>query len=234
VGWLAAVRSGLLDDDDLEPPVPPGLAHASPALRSLARFLRIDDDLLAAAARSPEAAPEPGRDKLAAWVAGLPAAEKDARLVRLLSGEAAPVRADVLRRFRAAHATPRSERAGGRTVGELHADAEARRAERRRREAERRATERARREAERAAARKAHLRGLVGREDALWREVDAQVQTRLPKGYDRAVELLVDLRDLAARADAEPQFRAGVAALRERYASRPSLRQRLDRAGLTG
>lgn len=62
LAWLAAVRAGDLEAEETEPPVPPGLGSLSAPLRSLAKFLRVDDDLLAvAAARSadPPAAPAP-------------------------------------------------------------------------------------------------------------------------------------------------------------------------------
>ena len=32
-----------------------------------------------------------------------------------------------------------------------------------------------------------------------WREVESLIATKLPKNYDRAVNLMVDLRNLAAR-----------------------------------
>jgi len=52
LGWLLRAQSGELDDDDTEPPVPPGLGQLSASLESLAEFLRIDDDLLHVAAES--------------------------------------------------------------------------------------------------------------------------------------------------------------------------------------
>jgi hypothetical protein len=87
LGWLLAAQTEL-DDDELEPPVPPGLARVTGSLRSLTEFLRIDDDLLAVAA---EASPQPGPGcsdaELAAFVRGLPADEKDELLVRSVTGD---------------------------------------------------------------------------------------------------------------------------------------------------
>jgi uncharacterized Zn finger protein len=53
-----------------------------------------------------------------------------------------------------------------------------------------------------------------------------------PKEYDRAVQILADLRDLAARGNTNREFAARLAALREEYAKRRSLIDRLDKAGL--
>lgn len=44
LGWLLCVQSGDLDDDDLEPPVPAGLAQLSASLKSVVEFLRIDPE----------------------------------------------------------------------------------------------------------------------------------------------------------------------------------------------
>jgi hypothetical protein len=44
LGWLLCVQHGELDDEDIEPAVPPGLGQPSASLESLASFLRIDED----------------------------------------------------------------------------------------------------------------------------------------------------------------------------------------------
>ncbi|HEY3080538.1 MAG TPA: hypothetical protein VGM69_11630 [Chloroflexota bacterium] len=234
LAWLAGAQAGDLRDQAREPPVPPGLGDLSASLQALAAFLRLGDDLLAvAAAGSAAPPPAPSAAELGRWIAGLPAAEKDAWLTRVATGEAARVGAELRRGFDRPEAAGTDDGDGGRTVGELVGAAEARAAERRRREAERRAAERARRQREEAAARARYLDGLAGREDALWDEVEALVDTTRPKEYEQAVQLLRDLRDLAARQDGAEAFAARLGSLRRRCAKRPSLLERLDRAGLT-
>ncbi|MGW5240036.1 hypothetical protein ACWEOW_13980 [Monashia sp. NPDC004114] len=90
------------DSADLEPPVPPGLGALSGAQRALAEFLRLDDDLFGAAAAvsAPMGEGAEDLDDLAAWVDRLPAAEKNRLLERVVRGEAARVRMELLRRFR--------------------------------------------------------------------------------------------------------------------------------------
>ncbi len=51
LGWLLCVQNEELDDEDQEPPVPPGLGQIDPSLENLAEFLGIDPDLLAVAAK---------------------------------------------------------------------------------------------------------------------------------------------------------------------------------------
>ena len=234
LAWLAGAQTGELDDRAREPPVPPGLGDLSAPLRALVDFLRVDADLLAeAAAASAAPPPAPSAAELGRWIAGLPTAEKDAWLTRVAQGEAAPVAAELRRRLARPGAAPADDADGERTVGELLAAAEALAAERRRQEAERRAAERAQRQREQAAARARYLDGLVGREEELWGQVDSLAEAKRPKEYDQAVALVRDLRDLATRGTGADAFAASLARLRQRCAKRPSLLERLDRAGLT-
>jgi hypothetical protein len=100
LGWLLAVQSGDVDDEDTEPPVPAGLRDLSAPLQAIADFLEIDKDLIAvAAAVSPEIQASKG---LAEWIVSLPAEERDTLLAWVASGEGAPLQALLLRRFRAA------------------------------------------------------------------------------------------------------------------------------------
>lgn len=67
LGWLAGVGACELDDDSLEPEVPPGMSQLSAAQQALVDFLEIDLDLVAAAAvateesGSRESGPTPAR-----------------------------------------------------------------------------------------------------------------------------------------------------------------------------
>jgi hypothetical protein len=233
LGWLAGARAELLEDDELEPPVPAGLGHLSASLTALARFLRLDDDLIEiAAARSPVLPKPPSPAELARGIQALPGADKDTLLARLAIGSPAQARAELLRRLQPAAAPDQDRRAAARPVAELLAAADTRAEERRRQEAARQAAEQARLAREQAAARARYLDSLVGREEQLWRQAEALIETKRPNDYDRAVQLLVDLHDLGQRQQQPEPFAARLGPLRERYARRPSLLERLDRAGL--
>ena len=160
-------------------------------------------------------------------------AHKDGLLLRLAQGEDLYLRAELVRRFGAA--TTRASVAGGkRTAEELHAEAAQRANDRERQEAERKAAERARQDREQAAARAAYLSGLVGRDEDLWRQVEAHIETKRPQEYDLAVQLLKDLHDLGAREQRSAEFASRLALIRERYSRRTGLLDRLARAGLIG
>jgi hypothetical protein len=236
LGWLLCAQAGELDDAEEEPPCPPGLGRLSAALEAFVAFMRVDRDLLeAAAAGSPEAEETLPAEDVERWVSGLPEAEKTTLLVRLIGGGEPHLRAELVRRFRSSRsASPSGTAAGRRTVGELLEAAERRAEERRRREAERAARERARREREAAEARERHLAALARREAEAWGEVEALIATKQPGKYDAAVALLRDLRDLAARAGRREEVEARLIRLREQHAKKPSLIGRLRAAGLVG
>ena len=234
LGWLLRAQAAELDDDDVEPPVPPGLGELSASLESLAEFLRIDGDLLHVAAKASQPLGDTGvdRDAVRAWVGKLEAKDKDELLANLIVDSDHAQFTELLLRFlkeRAAGGT--GPAATGRTVGQLLKAAKAYAAKRQRTEAEKRAKEKARREREAAIAREKHLDSLVGREAKLWAEVDTLVASKQPKSYDQAVKLLVDLRDLEARGKGN-DFRMRIEALRQAQTRKPSFIERLRKAGL--
>jgi hypothetical protein len=221
LAWLRAAELQNADDDEPEPPVPPGLGDPSPPLASFIEFFDLDKYLIQAAAEaSPPRQPMPALPPEEA-IACLSPAERDAFLVRLARGERHLSLAlnrrlqEVTGASRPAAATPR------RTWGQLRATAN-----RLRHEAQQRAAKAAE------AKRIAELQAFAPREAEAWREVMALVEEKKVASYDKAVALLRKLRDLAEYQGRTADFQAQVAGLRERYANRPALRERLQRAGL--
>ena len=235
LGWLLGVQSENVDDDRPEPPVPAGLRDLSPSLRSLAQFLRIDPDFLEEAAElSVDQEPAvPSSEILSTWIASLPEQEKDSLLLQVASGKAPHVGVDLVRRFQQEH--PKMQVAGPparRTAGELLAAADRRAAERARRDAERKRLEKEREAQERAAERAKYLDALEAREVQSWDQLHPLIATKRPSDYDRAVTLVADLRDLAARQGSSAIFRERLRDLRARHAGKPSLIRKLNEAGL--
>ncbi|MCW2934211.1 MAG: hypothetical protein JWM19_5173 [Actinomycetia bacterium] len=249
LGWLLKVQmSGLHDDDEdpddeeldnedledqVEPPVPAGLRELSDPLASVAEFLKIDGDLIATAAQASAPLVPVSDDGIADWVTALPTSEKDKFLTMVAEGEGAQVEALLVRRFRReSRPAGGAAASAGRTAGELLAGAEARRAARKAAEARAREEARARRAAEQAAAHERHLEKLAGRKDETWQQVEKLTMLSKPKEYDQATQLLTDLHEIARREDGIAAFTARVRELRTRYAKRPSLMERFDKAGL--
>lgn len=159
--------------------------------------------------------------------------EKNALLLRVAHGDDAHLRMELLRCFREQHRDPSEAAPGSRTVGELLAAAQIRRAEREALEAAQREQERARRERAAATAREKHLNELAADEDHAWQRVIVSLDTKKPTEYDKAVELLVDLRAVAERKNRLDVFERRFAQLRQQHLRKPSLLQRFDRARLT-
>ncbi len=234
LAWLLCVQARELKNDATEPLVPPGLGDLPASLQAFADFLRIDQDLLAAAAaRSPGGDTSSSDPEVERWIAALPDAAKTDWLVRLAGGKEPHLRAELLRQCRESKpAAPRRGSETPRTVGELLAAADRLAEERRRKEAERAAAERARREREAAEARERYLKNLATREAAVWDEVDALIATKQPGKYDQAIKLLRDLRDLHSWKGTAGDIEARLFQLREEHAKKPSFLNRLENAGL--
>jgi hypothetical protein len=233
IAWLGCIEADDLEDEATEPACPPGLGTLSPALQAFASFLRIDNDLIEAAATASPALETTDDAALEAWVAALPETEKTSILVRLVAGNAAHLRAELLRRFRDSRAAPApAGTARARTVAQLVEAAKVRAEERRRQETKRAARAKARRERAAAEARERRLAALAKREDEAWREVDALIATKQPKKYDEAVVLLRDLCDVCARGGSQEEAAARIARLRAEHSRKPSLMNRLRKAAL--
>lgn len=234
LAWLRCIQSQDIADDEPEPPIPAGLGTLDASLTAVAEFLRIDPDLIAAAAAgsAPAASGEPTAAQLRAWVVGLPVRDKDAILTDLITGGDSHLRSQMLRRYRDAHPTDASTPTAARTAGQLLATAADLRAERERHDADQRERERARRDRSAAAARQRHLDTLAVDQPAAWQRVDTLIATKKPREYETAVQLLIDLRDLGERDGDITSFRNRLAELKAVHARKPSLLERFNLAGL--
>jgi len=238
LGWLLCAQRGLLEDDEAEPSLPagcPSLRESHAPLDAFANFLGIDSDLVEAAVEGlpAQSASAPSGAEVKAWIHSLSEGEKEEWLLRLADGGEPNLRLDLLKRYREAHAEPEvGEPAERRTVGELLKLRDARAEERKRHAAQKRAADDARRARESEAERQKHLDGLVGREAALWDQIEALIAVHQAKKYEEAVDLVRDLADLAARQGTAADFRSRYRALRDRHSTKRSLLARLDKAGI--
>ena len=230
LAWLLVVPE--LDEDEVEPPVPAGLGELSGSQQALANFLRINPDLLAAAseASKPLTMKAPSAAVLGRWVKALPESDKDELLLRVLRGDGALLRSEMLRRFQGAEPDQSAE--GRRTVKELLVAAERARTRREGATRKREAAERRRKEQEAAAAQAKRLDALARNPGKAWKQVDVLIEAKRAKEYDAAVAILDDLHALAVREEDVAGFATRMGRLREQNIRRPSLIDRFDRARL--
>ncbi|MFB7110833.1 hypothetical protein [Streptomyces sp. NPDC056190] len=230
LAWLSAPTAWELEDDDeeeyqtcLEPPVPAGLGELTAPQRALADFLRVDNDLLTAAAQASPAAPKkparPTKKELAPLIAAMSQKEKDALLLRLALGPEPGLHTELLHRLRGAGA-PTTD-SGRRSAAYLLDAAHTLRTARRQRAEHERATARAQR-----------LTALASEAESAWQQIEAHIATKKTSAYDQAVILLAELRDACAHTGRQTEFRQRLTRLREGNQRRPGLIHRLDRHGL--
>jgi len=233
IGWLLGVQRGEVADDQIEPPVPANLSALSTTQARLVEFLRVDRDLLDAAAEgNPSVQPtQETHEVWAAWVKSLPNSEKDDALMQLLDGEPARIAMELRARFsgsrRPSHTLP-----SRRTAAELLATAEILGKKRKEQSALMAESEMKRQQELAAQARRRHLDSLAGSESEIWTKIDRLIAIRQSRSYDEAVQHLKDLRDLAARRTSQPDFRSRVGAIRSAHPAKRGLLDRLKREGL--
>ncbi|WP_404790416.1 hypothetical protein [Altericista sp. CCNU0014] len=226
--YLAWLRSGFSEDtaadpeEMVEPPIPPNLKKLSPALKELADFFLVDEDLIAAAATestSAQATSEPVEE----WLAALSDAERNHYLLRAINGET-HIGAELLLHLRSRYAqkkTPTGTDAR-RTLAELIEIA--RNKQKVREQKERQAAEKAERK---------RLEAIAPKAETLWQEIAQLVELKQAGPYDRAVAHLKDLRDVAVMQGTADAFRNRLRKLKEQYSNRPGLLTRLRNAGLS-
>ncbi|MDQ6695821.1 MAG: hypothetical protein M3014_15660 [Chloroflexota bacterium] len=212
---------GFLHRATPEPPVPPNLGHLNGALEAFTDFFEIDPLWIEAAAKASAAVSKPD-EPVERWIASLPEADCRRLLLRAARGEP-NIALSIMNELREQFAEPPRPVGPGkrRTAGELLAIVQERR---------RRAAEEKRRQAE--VARIRRLDDLAKRETAAWTEVLASIQQRNAKGYDQAVILLRELRELAAHRGEQAAFQQRVEQLAAQFHTLPGLRSRMVEARL--
>jgi hypothetical protein len=244
VAWLAGVQyagyDGEEDDDSIEPPVPPGLKSLSGAQRALASFLRLDEDALTVAAQASPALGDLQSESadLQRCIERLPADEKNQLLAALAEQKRPHLGMELRGRFlrHCAVSRKRTKRDDAdptrRTVHQIrNAIEQSREAfERQRKENEARQREAAARRA--AEERAKHLNEIAPREEQIWQEVVSLTEASRPSEYDRAVDLLKDLRDLGEQRGLLSRFEARLEDLRAQRVKKPAFLKRLVKARL--
>ena len=210
LAWLLAVQSGGVREKGVEPEVPPGLSDLTAPQGAMVEFLRIDEDLISAAAEGSDQISD-DRTALTTWTLALSPRAKDEWLRRAVDDPDLALGGELLRAFRAKAKPARVT--GRRTVAQLLAAAERRREQRERAETAR--AGKANKAAE--AARTKRLDSLAKRIDKVWAELEVLV---CKSAYEAAVKLAIDLRDLGNRDGGPGSFDVRFQAMRKRQLRR--------------
>ena len=219
IAWLLAAQSGELRATALEPPVPPGLTDRSAMLTELISFLRIDIDLLQAAA---EASTVKKTDKrgLKNWLKSLPEKDKTDWLLRAVDDHELSLGAELTKTFLQSQRVDKDKGNSRRTVKQLLLRAEEVRAARQQKETEQAAKEQVAAQAER----EKYLSSLAKQGKRAWQKLEKLVDN---KDYDQAVTLTRDLQDVAEQTGKQTQFDERFAEIKKSYSSRRGYFNRL-------
>lgn len=224
--WLLAAERGWLRDEAIEPL--PGIGTLNGSLETMVGLFNIDPDLVRAAMEKPDASTDrivvEARRRV---VSAIPEGEKSALLCRLLDDEP-HVTAEVRNRLVAAVASVTGESLNRcRTVAQLRARAATLRVEHETTEATRLVVERCRRIRAGERERNARLNIVRRRGLLAWREVEREVNRCNAAAYDRAVDLLLDLKTVAEEDDKTAVFMERLDELRERHVGKKLFLERL-------
>jgi hypothetical protein len=219
--WLQVAPH--LEEDAVEPPIPPNLDKLSQPLKTYMEWIELDPDLVKAAAQA-----SPCRQvddvKLEKWLPALTEAERQKFLLKLVKREP-QVDLQLIIRLKelagvgksAAPLTP-----GTRTFSEIQSIADT-------------VSEQEEQQNKKAAKAKRikELEALAPREDQTWQKILDLIAVKQSLPYDQATVLLQDLRDLAEHQGRLPEFSQRFQKLMREYSTRPALIARWQKIKLS-
>ncbi|MBE9115277.1 hypothetical protein IQ249_05115 [Lusitaniella coriacea LEGE 07157] len=218
--WLrtaACLSQYVLEDDPIEPPLPPNLNQLSPQLKTFVEWVELDSDLVAAAAQASPFRQSTTAPPLENWLSALSETERQEFLLKLVRREP-HVDLQLISRLKELAGQTRSIAplcSGKRRLSELHAIAET--------------VKKQRKKQEREIARKKRIReleDLAPKEAQTWTRVEELIALKRAKSYDEATALLQDLHDLAKYQEQLPEFVRRFEKLKSDYRRSTALMQR--------
>jgi hypothetical protein len=240
LGWLYSVHHWFGEDYELgdpedqasllescEPPVPAGMNGLSAAQQALVALVGIDGFLVAAAAEASSELRRSDEALLFGLIPDLSEKERNGFLVEVASGDRS-VEVRLRRRLEEllgkTHGQEEATRWPRRTVRTLLTRAQQLRGE----EAERKRQNAERERKEAAAQRRQRIIGLAPAAPRLWQKLQDLVEEKTGSAYDEAMEVLLDLRDIASYQRTEEEFSRQVEELAGRFRKRSALVRRLN------
>ncbi|MCA1991426.1 MAG: hypothetical protein LDL41_05175 [Coleofasciculus sp. S288] len=220
LAWLRAITLDALDEEESEPPVPPGLGHLSRPLNAFVELFGVDDCLLKAAAKLSCDRASISDTTLLQAIKKLSRKECDTFLLRLANGQP-HLPLELNKKLSEIITAPQPEYQPQRTIKQLFEAAE------REREQE---VIRQTQEAEKK--RLKELEKLAKREADAWNDVEQFIQKSQAKTYDEAVKLLLKLQDLAIHQNKKSDFRVRLNHIHDQYSKRSAFIKRLNNVGL--
>lgn len=222
--WLAGqdMIGSYDDEEDYEisvPPVPPALGTLTAAQQELVELLQVPQELLVAAARHSSATTPTTADDFAAWIELLPQDRRNEYLLRLVHNEPGLSRLLVreLRELSQGKTSAKPPEGEHVTYATLLTESKAISSQ----------LEREKREQERLA-RQRDLQNIHDHQEVYWRHVDEAVARNSGAGYEEAVRVLIELREVANHFQETQKFQANFLNWIRPHMRRPALLKRLQ------
>ena len=223
--WLASRRMLGTEDEEEDyeiigvPTVPSELGTLTAAQQALAALLQVPQELLLAAARHSKAAPPSSEDDVVAWVELLPQARRSDYLVRLARNGPGLSRLLIKELRELSQGKTRAAPATGEpiTYATLLAESKAIQAKLEREKYEQEQQTRQR-----------HRQAIRDHQDEYWQRAELAVKRQLGAGYDEAVQLLSELREVADHYKETQEFQARFHTWVRSHLRRPALVKRLQ------
>ena len=232
LGWLARVCAGELGDEDVEPPLPAGLASLTPAQQALVEYLQLDPDWLEAAAQAspPRQASVAEEAEGELWLAEQTPEALRTSVALLLAGRPQEAQQGVRHAYLAWQAArrPSAEALPRRTLEQIRTGIAQAREQRLAREKAAQAALAAKQKA----AREVQLVKLAARSAQVWQEIDASLQRGSGVGYDQALRLIVELHEALMHVGQGEAYLLRLARLMQVHGTRKAWVARLKKAGL--
>ena len=207
-----------------EPPVPDNLQNLSAGLKSFVDFFGIDQNLLVAASAASMTQSNDVEIDFDKTINRLSEKERLDFLVRLARGEQY-INLHLLKRLRELASDdrkPLTHNKQQRKIGELLRSAE---------KLSELKKEQQRKKAEQARLRR--LKKLAKQESELWEKVFQLIDRKQAKAYDEAIDILLQLRELAEHLKEVNRFESMLDKIHQDYSRLSGLKARLTRVGLT-
>lgn len=219
--WLRMAPT--LEEDAIEPPIPPNLEKLSRPLKSYMDWIELDPNLVEAAAQA-SLSHQTADIKLEKWLPALTEAEQQKFLLKLVKREP-QVDLQLISRLKelagvgksAASLTP-----GSRCFSEIQSIADNLTKEKQQKDKKAAQVKRTK-----------YLETLSLTEDQTWQQVLDLIATKQSKSYDEATVLLQDLCDLAKSRGRSSEFSQRLEKLKSSYSSRPALMTRFKKINLS-
>ncbi len=212
------------DDEHNAPPVPPGLAKLTVAQQGLVELLQLPEELVVAAVHHSSALAPSSDDAFAAWIKLLTPERRDDYLLRLARNEPGLSRQLVKELRELGKGKSKSAPSTAEHVPYVTLLTESKTIK----------TQLAREKLEQERlAHQRHLQSIHNRQDDYWQQVDQAVVRGSGTGYDEAVKLLVELREVANNFKESQEFQERFRAWARNHLRRPALVKRLQNSNFT-